>query len=179
MRLLRYGLFLAAVWIAPLHAQETTGTLRGRVTDQSSQLPLRGATVRLGGATAETRVDGGYLLTGVPAGTDTLWVTMIGYAPLAQAVTVAGGQTVDVDLALTAQAVNLAEMVVIGYGEERQGNITGAVTNVTAEEFHRPHRHPDRADPEQGRGGAGHRKQRARRQDLDPDSRPDLDQREQ
>ena len=137
MRLLRHGigLFLAAVWIAPLRAQETTGTIRGRVTDQSSQLPLRGATVRLGRATAETRVDGAYLLTGVPAGTDTLRVTMIGYAPLAQAVTVAGGQTVDVDLALTAQAVNLAEMVVIGYGEERQGNITGAVTNVTAEEF--------------------------------------------
>ncbi len=137
MRLLRYGigLFLAAVWIAPLHAQETTGTVRGRVTDQSSQLPLRGATVTLGGATAETRVDGAYLITGVRAGTDTLWVTMIGYAPLAQAVTVSGGQTVDVDLALTAQAVNLAEMVVIGYGEERQGNITGAVTNVTAEEF--------------------------------------------
>jgi len=137
MRLLRYGtgLFLAAVWIAPLHAQEATGTVRGRATDQSSQLPLRGAAVRLGSATAETRVDGAYLLTGVPAGTDTLRVTMIGYAPRAQAVTVAGGQTVDVDLALTAQAVNLAEMVVIGFGEEQQGNITGAVTNVTAEEF--------------------------------------------
>ncbi len=61
------GLILAAVWIAPLRAQETTGTIRGRVTDRSSQLPLRGATVRLGGATAETRVDGAYLLTGVPA----------------------------------------------------------------------------------------------------------------
>jgi iron complex outermembrane receptor protein len=89
----------------------------------------------LGGAAVEARVDGAYVLTGVPAGPDTLRVTMIGYAPLAQAVTVAGGQTVDVDLAMTVQAVNLAEMVVIGYGEERQGNITGAVTNVTSEEF--------------------------------------------
>ena len=137
MRPLRYGtgLFLAAVWIVPLHAQDTTGTVRGRVTDQSSQLPLRGATVRLGGAITESRVDGAYLITGIPAGTDTLRVTMIGYAPLARAVTVAGGQTVDVDPALTAQAVDLAEMVVIGYGEERQGNITGAVTKVTEEEF--------------------------------------------
>jgi iron complex outermembrane receptor protein len=105
------------------------------VTDQSSQLPLRGATVRLGGAITESRVDGAYLITGIPAGTDTLRVTLIGYAPLARAVTVAGGQTVVVDPALTAQAVDLAEMVVIGYGEERQGNITGAVTKVTAEEF--------------------------------------------
>ena len=70
MRLLRWGIgpFLAVVSIAPLHAQETAGTVRGRVTEQSSQLPLRGATVRLGGATTETRVDGAYLLTGVPAG---------------------------------------------------------------------------------------------------------------
>jgi iron complex outermembrane receptor protein len=120
--------------LTPLRAQET-GTIRGRVTDESSQLPLRGATVRLGAQVTETRVDGGYLLTAVPAGTDTVRVSMIGYAPLAQAVTVAGGQTVDVDFALTAQAVNLAEVVVIGYGEQRQGNIAGAVTNVTAGEF--------------------------------------------
>ena len=74
------GLFLAAVWIAPLRAQETTGTIRGRVTDQSSQLPLRGAS-QMGGPITQTRSDGDYFLTGVPAGTDTLRVTMIGYAP--------------------------------------------------------------------------------------------------
>jgi iron complex outermembrane receptor protein len=137
MRVLRYGigLLLAAAWIAPLRAQEPTGTIRGRVTDESSQLPLRGATVRVGSRSSETRADGGYLFTEVPAGTDTLRVTMIGYAPIARVVTVVGGQTVDVDFALTAQAVNLAEMVVIGYGEQRQGDITGAVTNVTAGEF--------------------------------------------
>jgi TonB-linked SusC/RagA family outer membrane protein len=137
MRLIRYGsaLLLAAVWIAPLRAQEATGTIRGRVTDASSQLPLRAATIRVGSQKAETRADGGYLLTDVPAGTDSVRVSMIGYAPLAQAVTVVAGQTVDVDFALTAQAVNLAEMVVVGYGEQRQGNITGTVTNVTAEEF--------------------------------------------
>jgi iron complex outermembrane receptor protein len=60
---------------------------------------------------------------------------MIGYSPLAQAVTVGPGQTQVVDLALAAQAVNLSEMVVIGYGEQQAGNITGAVTNVTTEQF--------------------------------------------
>jgi TonB-dependent starch-binding outer membrane protein SusC len=137
MRLLQsgIGLLLAAVWIAPLRAQEPTGTIRGRVTDQSSQLPLRGATVRVGSRNAETRADGGYLLSELPAGTDSVRVTMIGYAPIAQAVTVVGDSVVDVDFALTAQAVNLAEVVVVGYGEQRQGNITGAVTNVTAGEF--------------------------------------------
>jgi hypothetical protein len=61
MRGLRYslGLLLAAVWIAPLHAQEPTGTVRGRITDGESQLPLRGATVTVGSRSTQTRPDGG------------------------------------------------------------------------------------------------------------------------
>ena len=182
MRLLRYGiaLFLAAAWIAPLHAQEATGTIRGRVTDASSQLPLRAATVRVGSRSAETRADGGYLLTDVPPGPDSVRVSMIGYAPLAQVVTVVAGQTVDVDFALTSQAVNLAEMVVVGYGEQRQGNITGTVTNVTPEEFNTGRVvTPTELIQNKVAGRAGHGEQRARREDLDPDSRPDIDQREQ
>jgi TonB-linked SusC/RagA family outer membrane protein len=138
MRVPRYGiaLLLAAVCIAPLRAQQT-GTIRGRVTDDVSQLPLRGGTVTFGTLRAETRPDGGYLLENVPAGTDSVRVTMIGYAPLSRAVTVVADTAVDVDFALTAQALNLAEMVVVGYGEQRQGNITGAVTNVTAQEFNK------------------------------------------
>jgi TonB-linked SusC/RagA family outer membrane protein len=137
MRLLRYGivLILAAGWIVPLSAQAPTGTIRGRVTDGASQQPIRGATVRTGTRNAQTRPDGGYILTEVPAGGDSVRVTMIGYAPITQAVTVVSDSVAEVDFALTAQAVNLAEVVVVGYGEQRQGNITGAVTNVTAEEF--------------------------------------------
>ena len=137
MRGLRYcsGLLLAAVWVVSLHAQEPGGTIRGRVTDEASQLPIRGATVTYSGRTAETRADGGYQLDDLPTGTDTLRVTMIGYSPGAQAVTLAAGQTIDVDFAIAAHAVNLAEIVVTGYGEQRQGNIAGAVTNVTAGEF--------------------------------------------
>ena len=129
------ALLLAAVWVAPLRAQEPTGSIRGQVTDQASQLPLGGASVRIGGRSTQTRPDGGYLLTDVPAGTDTLRVTMIGYAPGARSVTVAAGEIADVDVALAAQAAQLAELVVIGYGEQAAGNITGAVTNVTANEF--------------------------------------------
>jgi iron complex outermembrane receptor protein len=139
MRVLPYGigLLLATVWVAPLRAQDATGTIRGRVTDDASQSPLRGALVRVGDRSAQTREDGGYVLTDVPAGTDSLRVTMIGYAPVAQLVTVSAGQTINVDAGLAPQAVNLAELVVVGYGEQRQGNVTGAVTNVTSEEFNK------------------------------------------
>jgi len=60
---------------------------------------------------------------------------MLGYAPATQSVTIAGGDTVVVDVTLTAQALGLAEVVVVGYGEQSAGNITGAVTQLTAGQF--------------------------------------------
>jgi len=139
MRGLRYGsgLLLAAVWVVSLHAQEPGGTIRGRVTDESSQLPLQGATVRVGSQNTQTQANGVYLLTGIPAGADTLQVTMIGYAPVARPVTVSAGETQDIDLSLSPRATELAELVVVGYGEQRQGNVTGALTNVTSQEFNK------------------------------------------
>lgn len=130
-----FGVLLAALVIAPLHAQEPSGSVRGRVTDAASQTPIQGATVSIGSRSAVTAADGRYFLTGVPAGSDTLRARMIGYIPAARTITLASGQTLDVDLNLTAQAVNLAELIVIGYGEQAAGNITGAVTNVTSNEF--------------------------------------------
>ncbi len=136
---LRYGtiLLLAAVWTAPLRGQESTGTVTGRVTDQVSQQPIRGANVTLAGKAAQSRDDGRYVLTGVPAGTDTLRVTLIGFAPLAREVTVSTGQVLELDLPMNAQALNLSEMVVVGYGEQAAGNITGAVTSISAQEFNK------------------------------------------
>jgi TonB-linked SusC/RagA family outer membrane protein len=126
---------LALPGVATLRAQEPTGTIRGRVTEGMAQQPLAGVTVTAGTRAALTRSDGRYVITGVRAGTDSVRARMLGYAPAAQAVTVAGGDTLEVDLALTAQAVGLAEVVVVGYGEQSVGNITGAVTQVSAAEF--------------------------------------------
>src|SRR5918994_2949239 len=47
-------LLLAAVWFAPLRAQESTGSIRGRITDQSSEAPLGGAAVRFGNQSTQT-----------------------------------------------------------------------------------------------------------------------------
>jgi iron complex outermembrane receptor protein len=91
--------------------------------------------VSVGSRSARTQADGGYLITGVPAGAETLRARMLGYAPATRPVTVEGGQTLVVDLAMTAQAVGLSEIVVVGYGEQSAGNITGAVTQVGTAEF--------------------------------------------
>ena len=137
MRWLRnsLGVLVAALWIVPLAAQEPTGTIHGHVTDDATQRPLQGVSLTVGSRTTTSRPDGSYVLSGVPAGTDTLKVRMIGYAMVFRPVSVVGGETLIVDVVMNAQAVNLSEMVVIGYGELAAGNITGAVTNVTPEEF--------------------------------------------
>lgn len=137
MKLTRYGfgVLLAALGVAPLQAQGPTGSVRGTVTDSASQRPLAGITVTIGGRGTVTREDGRYQIAGVPVGTDTLRARAIGFTPVARVVTVIAGQAIDVDLTLAAHAVNLEEIVVVGYGEQRAGNITGAVTNVTSDEF--------------------------------------------
>lgn len=129
------GALLTIIWTAPLHAQQPTSTIRGRVTDNTSQQPIAGATVTVGSRSALTQADGRYTLTGVPAGSDIVRVRMIGFAQATQPVMVAEGETATVDIALTAQAVNLAEIVVTGYGEQRKGDITGAVTSVSDSQF--------------------------------------------
>ena len=135
----RFHHFMCALltlsWTAPLAAQQPTGTIRGRITDNSTQQPIAGVTIIVGNRSAQTHDDGRFTISGVPAGSDLLRARMIGYAQINQPVMVGSGDTVAVDLALTAQAIGLSEVVVTGYGQQRAGNITGAVTAVADSQF--------------------------------------------
>src|SRR5438034_601742 len=141
MRLFHYlmcgVLGTALTWTAPppLTAQQPTGTIRGRVTDNSTQQPIAGAVIAVGNRSTQTRDDGRFTIAGIAAGSDLLRVRMIGYAQINQPVMVTAGDTSVVDLALTAQAIGLSEVVVTGYGQQRAGNITGAVTAVGDSQF--------------------------------------------
>jgi TonB-linked SusC/RagA family outer membrane protein len=128
------GALLAVAWVAPLHGQ-ATGSIRGRVTDGASRQPLAGVRVSLGNRGTLTRPDGQFTLTGLPAGSDSLRVRQVGYAPSARRVTVIAGQEITADFALEAQAVTLADLVSTGYGEQRLGDITGTVSTISSEEF--------------------------------------------
>ena len=128
------GALLAVAWAGPLQAQQATGTVRGRVVDEAQQ-PLARVAVAVAGRGAITNADGRFFITGVPAGADTLRARMLGYAPVVREVTVVAGYPVVVDFAMTAQAVTLSEVVVTGYGEQTAGDITGAVTHLSGDEF--------------------------------------------
>jgi TonB-linked SusC/RagA family outer membrane protein len=129
------GALLGAFWLVPLQAQQATGTVRGRVTDAATEQALTGVVVSVGSHHALTSTDGRYVITDVPEGTDSVRARMIGYAPASAPVTIAAGETAVVDMALTQRAVELSAIVAVGYGEQRAGDITGAVANITPEQF--------------------------------------------
>jgi iron complex outermembrane receptor protein len=118
-----------------LGAQESTGSITGRVVDSASTQPLANAIVSVEGTDrrAITRENGTYTISSVPAGTHTLRARRIGYATRGQTVTVSTGGTANADFALTAQAAALSEIVVTGYGTQRREAISGSVSTINAE----------------------------------------------
>ena len=125
-------LLLALVGAAPLATAQSQ--VSGTVTDASTGETLLGASVLVPGTTvgATTNLDGVYTVS-VPAGSDSLRFSYIGYQ--SQTVAIAGRTTIDVALAPGAQA--LGELVVIGYGEVEERDLTGSVQRVGSDDFNR------------------------------------------
>lgn len=103
------------------------GQIRGTVIDQADGVPLPGVTVLVSGTTqgAATDFDGNYTLENV-SGDATLVFSYIGYKTLEVPV---DNRSV-IDVALSADAAELDEIVVTGYSRERKVDVTGAITVV-------------------------------------------------
>ncbi len=138
MKVIR-GLMAAAVcglfMTNPLQAQGR-GSISGRVVDSTSQLPMQSVTVTIEGTQrgAITRIDGGFTLVDVPAGTSRLRVTRIGYTPQLKDVSITAGQVANVRFVMQAVAANLGAVVVTGYGSQRKEAVTGSVATINADE---------------------------------------------
>ncbi len=129
-------LALGLVLAPPLSAQ--TGTVRGRVTAAGTLQPLAGAQVLVVGTGrgSLTSSAGEYLIVGVPAGSRSVRVQMLGYGTESQAVTVGDGQAVTANFELANQAIALDEVVVTGAGVVATKKSLGqTVTSVNATEF--------------------------------------------
>lgn len=108
-------------------------TIKGTVTDAATKEPLIGANILVIGTSVGTitEVDGTYSVN-VPAGATELEFSYTGYA--SQRVTIGTSNTIDV--ALSAGRL-LDEVVVVGYGTQRNKEVTSSVTSVKAEDFNR------------------------------------------
>jgi TonB-dependent starch-binding outer membrane protein SusC len=119
-----------------LGAQDTTGTITGRVVDSASQTGVPSVRLNVVGTTlnALTRDDGSYTLTLVPAGPQRVRASRIGFVAQEGVVNVTAGQSASLDFTMSPSAVTLSDVVVTGYGTQRRAAITGAVSQVDASE---------------------------------------------
>lgn len=112
-----------------LFAQERMIT--GNITDQNGN-PLPNATIGIkGSATAVvSNIDGAFTIT-VPAGTKALVVSYVGAQP--KEIPIDGKTSVSASLDIT--ETRLSEVVVIGYGTQKRGDVNGAISSVSAKEL--------------------------------------------
>lgn len=106
-------------------------TVTGTVTDGETQEPLIGASILVTGTSSGTitDIDGTYSIS-LPDGAESLTISYTGFST--QTIEI-GSQSV-IDVAMAAGEL-LDEVVVVGYGTQREKEITSAVTSVDAEEF--------------------------------------------
>ena len=119
--------------VIAVHAQ--SGGIIGRVVDENNQ-PLVGASIQVQqlNRTARTDEEGRYSLTGIVDGTYVIAVSYLGYLTSEQRITVSG-IPVTVNVMLQPDEQSLEEVVVIGYGTQRKGELTGSLTSVNAKDF--------------------------------------------
>lgn len=117
-------------------AQET-GSVTGTVIDAVNRQPISGAQVFVEGTPRGALSDarGRFLVVGVPAGTQTVRVTFLGYRSGEQQVTVAPGQVVQLDFELQISAVALDEVVVTGTaGEVERRRVGSSMTSLSMDQ---------------------------------------------
>ena len=140
-------LLLSSFCALPLVAQgPATGRVVGRIIDASTGAGLPDAGIQVVGTTvgATSVVDGRYTLASVPAGTVTLQVRRIGYAPK----TITGlfldaGKSLQQDVSLSQVSVQLTAQVVTAPSErgsvnealDRQKRSVNVVSGITAEQI--------------------------------------------
>lgn len=105
--------------------------VEGTVVDESG-IPLPGVTVVLKGTTkgAVTNLDGYYTIPEVSEN-DVLVFSFVG---MTTKEVVVGSQST-VNVTLTFDAIGIDEVVAIGYGTQRKGDVTSAVVSVKSEDF--------------------------------------------
>ena len=115
-RFLVGGALAALLTLAAARPASAQGTLEGTVTAAGTGAALAGAQVSLPGLTlgGTTNPSGAYQVSGIPAGTHTVEIRLIGYGTEVREITVSSGQTVRLDVTLAETALVLEGLVAVG-----------------------------------------------------------------
>jgi TonB-dependent starch-binding outer membrane protein SusC len=128
-KLLRVCLMLIFTALSVSSFAQTS--VSGTVTDAKDGTPVEGVTVSVKGTktAVKTNAAGNYTIT-VPANTSVLVFTSVNYGTQQL---IASSSTVDAKMV---QAnTQLQDVVVVAYGTKKKGDLTGAVTSVSAKDF--------------------------------------------
>ncbi len=104
----------------------------GTITEASTGNPLPGVNVVVKGTTVGTISDvAGYYTIKIPGGAATLVYSFVGYNT--QEIQVTGPTTQNISFEAEAQQLN--EVVVVGYGTQKKATVTGAIVSVTQDQL--------------------------------------------
>ncbi len=84
-----------------------------------------------------TNARGEFLIANVPAGSHQVRAQLLGYGAQVLAAEVAPGGSVRLDFELQTRAIDLDEVVVVGYGTQSRREVSAAVSSVASEEIQR------------------------------------------
>jgi TonB-linked SusC/RagA family outer membrane protein len=114
-----------------------TGVVRGTVLDSASRRPVEGVAVTISTSNigALTNDAGVYVIRGVPAGSHTVRAARLGFAAASRQVTVTAGDTATADFEMRAAALNLSQVVVVGYGTANRREVTNSIATVRSDEL--------------------------------------------
>lgn len=131
-----FGALLACIcFLVPWNAfAAPVQTVSGTVRDAGNGKPLAGATIAVKGSSQQTLSDakGAFTIT-VPDNNSVLTVSYIGY--VSRDIPVGTGASLDI--LLTANASELNQVVVVGYGTQNKKDVTGAVKSIRSESFNK------------------------------------------
>ncbi len=135
---------LAAVLVPITSYGADSGTIKGKIIDKADGEGVYGASVTIPGTTIGTATDmnGNFTLQNVPAKSQKISVSIVGYAPTSQVITVNEGQTAVVSLQL-GQTTIMASEVVVGASLYKQDRLDVPVTvNVVSQQKIRQEANP-------------------------------------
>lgn len=137
----RLGLLMLSIWLAlPIFAQHR-GLLKGMVVDDQGN-KIRGATVELYvdkdslSMRHSSNAEGEFLFENLERGTKfQLAVSMLGFQRSGQEVTIQPSGTNSILIRLEPISEGLDEVVVVGYGQVKKRDLTGAVSSVSGSDL--------------------------------------------
>jgi len=116
-RTIGFLLLAAALTVFSAPAQQTTGTLRGVLTDDSGAI-IPAATVSIAGTgvqkSVRTQNDGSYTFAGLLSGQYTVRVTFPGFSPFERVVAISAGSTMQLPIQMKVSAAEKQEVTVQG-----------------------------------------------------------------